>query len=316
MSGAKTAGREFGLGIYDGITGIVTQPWKGAQKEGLGGFAKGFDKGIGGLVAKPSAAAFGILGYTMKWIHKEVQNMSGSSVQSYIAASRLAQREEEWLRGSDAEKREVIAGWKVLQKYLKKKHSPEEMLRDVLDGQRKANAHAAAGRERSGSGGIDHFASVCPGPDRDMVVVDGSHPIVVEQAVEVAELEAVESPRQGKCVEWERVLHLNADEEEVFKQSVSDSRGTLEDVSNWQHYDSGHLAGTSRGASELEAWEETKSRQEKTEEEIVLEYIEKQSLVEELHQSNGKSRVAALLDQEDEDLRRASELSMQVDDCT
>jgi hypothetical protein len=93
ISGAETAEKEFGLGMYDGITGIVTQPWEGAQKEGLGGFTKGFGKGIGGLVAKPSAAAFGILGYTMKGIHKEVQRISGSGLQTYIMASRLAQGE-------------------------------------------------------------------------------------------------------------------------------------------------------------------------------------------------------------------------------
>jgi UDP:flavonoid glycosyltransferase YjiC (YdhE family) len=313
ISGAKTAGKEFGLGMYDGITGIVMQPWKGAQKEGLGGFAKGFGKGIGGLVAKPSAAAFGILGYTMKGIHKEVQRIPGSGVQTYIMASRLAQGEEEWRQSSAAEKQEVIAGWKVIQKYLKKKHSPEEMLRDVLEGQRKANAHAVVGHERSSSVSTGNSAGVCPGPDRDIVVVDGSHAAVVEQAVEVAELEAVESPRQGKCIGWDRVLRLEDDEDGFLEQAVSDSRGIIEDVSSWQHYDSGHLASTSRHA--FEARQETKIRQEKTEEEIVLEYIKKQSLVEEQYRGNGKSRVIASLDQEAEDMKRALELSMQGDDC-
>ena len=47
--------QEFGLGLYDGITGLVTQPVKGAQKEGVVGALKGFGKGIGGIVLKPSA---------------------------------------------------------------------------------------------------------------------------------------------------------------------------------------------------------------------------------------------------------------------
>jgi hypothetical protein len=54
-SGLKVAGREFGFGFYDGISGLVTQPLRGAQKEGGVGLLKGIGKGIGGLVLKPAA---------------------------------------------------------------------------------------------------------------------------------------------------------------------------------------------------------------------------------------------------------------------
>jgi len=330
VSGAKTAGVEFGMGMYDGITGVVTQPWKGAQKDGIGGFAKGFGKGIGGLVAKPSAAAFGILGYTMKGIHKEVQKMSGSGVQSYIAASRLAQGEEEWRQGSDAEKEEVIAGWKVLRKYLKKKCSPEEMMRDVLEGQRRMadGNNAAAGDECLGSGNLVHHARLSVGAVRDILVVDGSHATrtgdAVENAVDIAELEGVESPRHGcgASIEWERVLRLDDEEDEIFDQVMNGSQGISADTNRLQHCDSGHLAGTSQSAFEarqgkhLGQQQEAKIRREKTEEEIVLEYVKKQSLVEEQHRRRGKSRVVSSVDEEyeeDEDLRRALELSMQGD---
>ena len=55
QSGLKAAGKEFGLGFYDGITGLVTQPLRGAEKEGAAGFLKGVGKGIGGLILKPGA---------------------------------------------------------------------------------------------------------------------------------------------------------------------------------------------------------------------------------------------------------------------
>ena len=54
-SGIKVAGKEFALGFYDGISGLATQPLRGAEKEGAVGFVKGFGKGIGGLVLKPAA---------------------------------------------------------------------------------------------------------------------------------------------------------------------------------------------------------------------------------------------------------------------
>lgn len=54
-SGVMVAGKELGYGFFDGIAGLVTQPLKGAEKEGMQGLVKGFGKGIGGLVAKPAA---------------------------------------------------------------------------------------------------------------------------------------------------------------------------------------------------------------------------------------------------------------------
>lgn len=54
-SGLKVAGKEFGLGLFDGVTGLVTQPLKGAEKDGMSGLIKGFGKGIGGVMVKPVA---------------------------------------------------------------------------------------------------------------------------------------------------------------------------------------------------------------------------------------------------------------------
>ncbi|KAJ6172823.1 UDP-Glycosyltransferase/glycogen phosphorylase [Penicillium chermesinum] len=125
-SGVKAVGREFGYGWYDGVTGLVTQPWRGAQKGGAGGFVKGIGKGFGGFIAKPSAALFGILGHTMQGVSKEVQKLFGSDVQSYIIASRVAQGYEEWLQASEAERQDVITRWKLMQKDLKKRQDPME----------------------------------------------------------------------------------------------------------------------------------------------------------------------------------------------
>lgn len=57
-TGLKVAGKELGYGFFDGVAGLVTQPLKGAQKEGAAGLIKGFGKGIGGLIAKPAAGKF------------------------------------------------------------------------------------------------------------------------------------------------------------------------------------------------------------------------------------------------------------------
>lgn len=44
--------------MYDGITGLVTQPMNGAKKGGVGGFFAGMGKGLGGVVCKPAAGKF------------------------------------------------------------------------------------------------------------------------------------------------------------------------------------------------------------------------------------------------------------------
>lgn len=47
--------QEFGYGVYDGVSGLFTQPIHGAKQEGVVGFIKGFGKGIGGVLLKPQA---------------------------------------------------------------------------------------------------------------------------------------------------------------------------------------------------------------------------------------------------------------------
>jgi len=47
--------------VYDGVTGIVTEPVKGARREGLKGAAKGLASGMIGIVAKPVAGTVGFV---------------------------------------------------------------------------------------------------------------------------------------------------------------------------------------------------------------------------------------------------------------
>lgn len=47
--------QELGLGFYDGITGMFTQPIRGLKEEGVSGFVKGIGRGMGGVVFKPGA---------------------------------------------------------------------------------------------------------------------------------------------------------------------------------------------------------------------------------------------------------------------
>jgi hypothetical protein len=108
QSGLKTAGKELGIGLFEGITGLVTQPYKGAKKEGAKGFMKGMGKGLAGIYIKPSAGAFAIPGYAMKGVYKEIQKHFGASVNHYILAARTAQGYEEWQSTTLEQRKEVV----------------------------------------------------------------------------------------------------------------------------------------------------------------------------------------------------------------
>lgn len=66
VSGVGYGGLAFAKGIVFGITGLVTQPYKGAKKSGAKGAAVGVGKGLIGLVAKPVAGTVGLVGCTVE----------------------------------------------------------------------------------------------------------------------------------------------------------------------------------------------------------------------------------------------------------
>lgn len=130
QSGLKAAGKEFGYGFYDGITGLVTQPLLGAKEEGFAGLAKGAVKGAFGLVLKPGAAIWGLPGYSFKGIYMELTKHFGSSTQNYIIAARTAQGYEEFKASSTEDRNKIVAAWKstkMERKRGKQKYGKERM---------------------------------------------------------------------------------------------------------------------------------------------------------------------------------------------
>uniref|UniRef100_A0A8D3D9W2 Vacuolar protein sorting 13 homolog A n=1 Tax=Scophthalmus maximus TaxID=52904 RepID=A0A8D3D9W2_SCOMX len=62
-----------GLGFVSGITGIVTKPIKGAQKEGAAGFFKGLGKGLVGAVARPTGGIIDMASSTFQGIKRAAE---------------------------------------------------------------------------------------------------------------------------------------------------------------------------------------------------------------------------------------------------
>ncbi|KAF2211785.1 glycosyltransferase family 1 protein [Cercospora zeae-maydis SCOH1-5] len=378
-SGMRAATKEFGYGLYDGITGLVTQPIKGAAKEGPAGFVKGVGKGIGGIALKPGAAFFGIPAYTMKGVYKEIQKQFGSSVQNYVIAARTAQGFDEYQSASPEERQDVIMRWKVLQKGLKKKRNADEMVRDILKEQMDKKEHwlklkkdschntrsasntpkqdpeesmLAMGMDRADTAEPDEIErraieeairlSVLETSRGDstedarveqqilgrVAAVQQSHAshddpsedAAMQQAMQasVADAERHQQERSQYDRELEQVIAQSLKEQRGFTDSDSDTGRRTSDVSEYTlapadrppEYDPGHLGGTTQEQFERDSHQrvDEKTQQEKTEEQIVLEYIKKQSLLEQKARASQGQNVA---DEDDEELQKALKASMQ-----
>jgi hypothetical protein len=365
-TGMNALGREFAFGWYDGVTGLVTQPWKGAQKDGAGGFVKGMGKGLAGFIAKPGAAVVGILGHSMKGVHKELQKIYGGNVENHIAASRVAQGHEEWLQSSEAEKEDVIVRWKLIQKHLKKKKTAD-IVRDVLEAQRKSKPENEeegrnGGRKTSVAqslNGTDEVTQANSTTGELQEENDTSEAIRLsvqetrrgdvqenteseraireslsqpqherQEAIDYEELRQTincsiaDAERQAsEALEFEKQLKL------VIAQSLNEQRQTR-NYNEWHahaensnintttkggslpSYDGKHVQGITQSAFEARHQGE-KTTHEKMEEEVVMEYVKKQSLLE-AHHSKGKGRALASEDKNDEELQRALSLSMSM----
>ena len=127
-SGLRAAGSEFTFGIYDGVTGLVLQPYRGARKNGAVGFVQGVGKGIGGFVLKDLAAIIGPFGYTLKGVHKEL--IKGRQPTAFIRRARVIQggKDARALDGKakQQELAKIDAAWQIISEIRKEDKARKE----------------------------------------------------------------------------------------------------------------------------------------------------------------------------------------------
>lgn len=125
QSGLRAAGEELVFGVYDGVTGLWLQPYRGARENGALGLVQGVGKGFGGFVLKDLAAIFGPIAYTMKGIHKEM--VKGKQPTQFVRRARIAQGVLEMKELDEAAKRreadKVETAWQVVRDILQEQTS-------------------------------------------------------------------------------------------------------------------------------------------------------------------------------------------------
>ncbi|KAI2737066.1 CAZyme family GT1 [Penicillium roqueforti] len=119
-SGFRAAGKEFRDGFYFGIKGLGTQPHHGLKHGGAKGLLKGVGKGIGGLFLKPTAGLWGLAGYPLSGIVREINDSLGRHQKCMIVMGRISQGLEEMRESTAQEREEVSRGWITIEHDLKK----------------------------------------------------------------------------------------------------------------------------------------------------------------------------------------------------
>ncbi|KAI0184153.1 hypothetical protein EV127DRAFT_474535 [Xylaria flabelliformis] len=80
-SGCAAGGKSLLYGFYDGITGVVTLPYKGVKGAGLKGLGVGILHGFGGLLFKPLSGIWAFIGHPIFGLHVHISNRKNSHEQ-------------------------------------------------------------------------------------------------------------------------------------------------------------------------------------------------------------------------------------------
>jgi hypothetical protein len=94
-SGFAVAGKTFVWGFADGLSGLVTEPYKDVKKSGAKGLATGLGKGAVGLVTKSGAGMFGMLAYPASGIAKSLRSVTHTRSRKAVEAARRI--EGDWI---------------------------------------------------------------------------------------------------------------------------------------------------------------------------------------------------------------------------
>ncbi|KAL8898452.1 MAG: hypothetical protein Q9192_002070 [Flavoplaca navasiana] len=255
QSGLRTAGKEFGYGVYDGVSGLVTQPLKGAKQEGVAGFVKGFGKGIGGFLLKPSAgmcicpnlgiglvltgvAFMSLPAYTFSGIYKELQKQFGSSVQNYVVAARLAQGYEDLAASTEQQRLDAVRRWQATQIELRKekelvKHCGSHQHCMFLRVKNATHASLEEGKKNTKNGQLQKNPRIPEDGPLSRKKDDGTIPLAQNPALS-GDLRHTDSATFEEAIQHsvQATSHGNPEEDAMIERAIRASVTELQAASN------------------------------------------------------------------------------------
>ncbi|KAL8420043.1 hypothetical protein RB594_002990 [Gaeumannomyces avenae] len=146
-SGLKAAKLELAYGLYDGFTGVVRLPVRGARDGGGKGFIKGVGMGVTGFFLKNLSAIIGPGAYALKGVAKELER--GKTPTKHVRRARIiqAQRAQRRLSKDDyiSLQKRVVEGWGVLRELTRALEEAQRIQKGGLAGRLSARRRRGIG---------------------------------------------------------------------------------------------------------------------------------------------------------------------------
>jgi len=151
-SGLKEGGKGLFYGYYDGITGLVREPYEGAQKEGFIGAVKGSLRSFANATIRPAGGIVGLIAHPVRGLWKSVQSPMAQKQEQQQREVRVSDGVAAVRNSTQAQRTEIVqkfnqlkAGTKERQKKYKE-IAEAEMYAEQKSG-KKGNAEQKLGEE-------------------------------------------------------------------------------------------------------------------------------------------------------------------------
>ncbi|KAJ7765789.1 glycosyltransferase family 1 protein, partial [Mycena metata] len=114
-SGLKEGGKGLFYGYYDGITGLVREPYEGAQKEGFMGAVKGSLRSFANATIRPAGGIVGLIAHPVRGLWKSAQSPMARKQEHQRREVRIADGVEAVRNSTQAQRSEMVQKFKQLQ---------------------------------------------------------------------------------------------------------------------------------------------------------------------------------------------------------
>ncbi|KAJ7700822.1 glycosyltransferase family 1 protein [Mycena rosella] len=113
-SGLKEGGKGLFYGYYDGITGLVREPYEGAQKEGFMGAVKGSLRSFANATIRPAGGIVGLIAHPVRGLWKSAQSPMAQKQEQRQREVRISDGVEAARKSTQTQRSEMVQKFKQL----------------------------------------------------------------------------------------------------------------------------------------------------------------------------------------------------------
>ncbi|KAJ7144963.1 UDP-Glycosyltransferase/glycogen phosphorylase [Mycena crocata] len=113
-SGLKEGGKGLFYGYYDGITGLVREPYEGAQKDGFMGAVKGSLRSFANATIRPAGGIVGMIAHPARGLWKSAQSPMAQKQEGQQRQVRISDGVEAVRKSTQTQRSEIVRKFKQM----------------------------------------------------------------------------------------------------------------------------------------------------------------------------------------------------------